>query len=118
MSTTWYTLTDPASPDPNELARIGEDWLEAPEDQPRLLSMLLNAARDQVLDYGPKLGEDEDIPERFVLAQLMQAKNLAMAGEVQSSGDYGDAGFSFTPRPLDKTVRGVIRPQDGGPDAY
>ena len=53
-----------------------------------------------------------DPPGNYVLAQLQQAKNLYTASTVREGGDYGDGTFSYTPRPLDKTIRGIIRPID------
>lgn len=71
-----------------------------------------NPARFQwVADPAPGDG----VPARYVYAQLMQAKNLYNAGTVNSGGDVGEGGFTFTPRPLDKTVRQIIRPVDGKP---
>ena len=55
--------------------------------------------------------------DRYVYAQLQQAQNLWNAGRVAPTGDLGDGGFSFTPRPLDKTIRQIIRPVDGKPHA-
>jgi hypothetical protein len=59
-----------------------------------------------------------DPPTRYVYAQLQQAINLWNAGRVSSDGNLGDGGYTFTPRPLDKTIRGIIRPVSGGPDVY
>ena len=50
-----------------------------------------------------------------ILAQLRQAENLWNAGRVNSAGDVGVEGYTFTPRPLDKTIRQIIRPVDGKP---
>lgn len=59
----------------------------------------------------------EQVPDRFVLAQLMQARNLWNAGRTTGDGDVGPDGFVFRPMPLDKTIRLVIRPIDGKPHA-
>lgn len=55
-------------------------------------------------------------PMRYVYAQLQQATNLWNAGRVSSAGETGMDGFVFTPRPLDKTIRAIIRPMGGLPD--
>lgn len=52
-------------------------------------------------------------PDRLVYAQLQQAINLWNAGNVSSNGEMGPDSFSFTPRPLDKTIRSIIRPSTG-----
>lgn len=55
---------------------------------------------------------------RYVLAQLQQTINLWNAGRVTQDGTLGDGGYVFTPRPLDKTIRGMIRPPIGRPRAF
>ena len=57
------------------------------------------------------------IPDNWVLAQLMQARNLWNAGRTTGDGEVGPDGFTFRPMPLDKTIRLVIRPIDGKPHA-
>jgi hypothetical protein len=44
--------------------------------------------------------------------------NLWNAGSVSPSGDIGPESYSFTPRPLDKTIRGIIRPTTGTADVF
>ncbi len=111
----WYV----AATDGPEVDRLLSAWPEAPIEQGEVLEMILDAARDQVLAYAPALEptvqEDgylttESIPSRYVLAQLRQAQTLWNAGQVSTAGDIGDGSFVFTPRPMDKTIRGIIRP--------
>ncbi|WP_309105023.1 hypothetical protein [Microbacterium sp.] len=59
----------------------------------------------------------DGVPDNYVYAQLQQAKNLWNAGRVNSGGELGVDGYSFTPRPMDKTIKGIIRPTDGKPHA-
>lgn len=56
-----------------------------------------------------------DPPINYVYAQLQQATNLWNAGRVSGGGDAGVEQFTFTPRPLDKTIKQIIRPVHGGP---
>lgn len=65
--------------------------------------------------YEYEAGGTSSTPTRFVYAQLQQAVNLWNAGRVSSDGTVGAEPFSFTPRPLDKTIRQIIRPLDGKP---
>lgn len=115
---TWYSV-DTAPEQERFLAAWGNN--DAPIENLETCAMLLEVARDQVIAYGPApapLVEGEPVPDppvRFVYAQLMQAKNLHNAGTVTSSGDLGEGGFTFTPRPLDKTIRQIIRPVNGRP---
>ncbi|MGW9345957.1 hypothetical protein ACWGR3_30920 [Streptomyces albidoflavus] len=111
----------------SELERLTEAWPEAPIETPEVCGMILDVAREQVIAYAPAPGEltvidgvvrplSESVPARYVYAQLQQAKNLWKASEANGNGEIGAEGFSFTPRPLDKVVRQIIRPVSGGPD--
>lgn len=106
----WYSVTSEEAVDRLHLA-----WDDAPIENLELLGFIMETAQDQVIAYAPVLAADEDVPNRWVYAQLQQAKNLWNAGRVSSSGDVGVEQFSFTPRPLDKTIRNIIRPADGKP---
>ncbi len=55
------------------------------------------------------------IPSRYSYAQLQQAMNLWAAGRADENGNIGTEGYSFQPRPLDKTIRNIIRPTSGVP---
>jgi hypothetical protein len=139
----WYTAGDAEAQQ-----RIRAAWKEAPIENSELLEFVLDVARDQVLEFAPdgepadvirRLLEgygfdaakvdavlvllDLDtaeipVPARYIYAQLQQAKNLWNAGRVDSAGDVGPEGFSFTPRPLDKTVQSIIRPRSGAASVF
>lgn len=137
----WFTFDTEDAP---ALERLMLAWRDAPVENPEVCGMLLDVAREQVIAYAPAPGtaaasvaavlerfglehhltdvlavlELEDLtdpPTRYVFAQLRQAANLWEAGRVSSSGEVGAEGFMFTPRPLDKTIRSIIRPIDGKP---
>lgn len=136
--TTWYSTADQD--------RLTGAWDDAPIEDEETCGFLLETARIQVLAYAPEsatlagaielvlatFGVSEqldtvlalldadptDPPFNYVYAQLRQAQNLWNAGRVSGSGDVGVEQFAFTPRPLDKTIRGIIRPIDGKPDVY
>lgn len=114
--TDWFT-----APEGDETAqeRLVDAWPEAPLERLEMCQLLLGVAREQVIAYAPAERDGDDWtaapPDRFVLAQIKQAENLWNAGRVASDGNVGDGGFVFTPRPLDKTIRQIIRPQDGKP---
>lgn len=115
MPITWY-VTEPD----DELGRAVAAWNgdDAPEENLEVFAMILDTAKSQVLAYAPTPPLDADWeaapPPRFVLAQLQQAINLWNAG--RATPDVGADGWSFQPRPLDKTIRTIIRPIDGKPD--
>lgn len=114
--TEWFTVAQPA--------RVAQAWPGAPEDQDEILGMLLDIAKEQVIAFAPITAFDLTDPlvpkpsTRLVYAQLQQAINLWNAGNVSSDGTQGPESYSFTPRPLDKTIRSIIRPQSGVPDVF
>lgn len=110
--TTWYSLTSPT-----EIERLEEAWSDAPTDQPEICGMLLDIARTAVVSYAGWTAVP-DVPSNLVYAQLQQAKNLWNAGRAQQDGIIGGEGYSFTPRPLDKTIRQLIRPRKGVPNVF
>lgn len=112
----WYSVDAP-----DEVTRLVGAWRDAPIENEEVMGFILGVAREQVLDFGPTLpvvpeGQAvPDPPDRFVYAQLQQATNLWNAGRVSGDGDVGEGGFSFTPRPLDRTIKNIIRPPKGRP---
>lgn len=115
-TSTWYTAPDG---DPAAVTRLVAAWADAPIENLETLGFILSTARDQVLAAAPapvSTQDWDDAPlDRYVYAQLQQAKNLWNAGTVTSSGEVGEGGFTFTPRPLDRTIQQIIRPPDRKP---
>ena len=115
-TSTWYGTNGQTAQD-----RLLAAWPDAPIENLETLGFLLSVARDQVLAFAPTAiapqNWDTAPLDRSVYAQLQQANNLWNAGRVASSGDIGDGSFTFIPRPLDKTIRQIIRPVDGKPHA-
>lgn len=112
MASTWYTLD---AENPATQTRLLAAWEDAPIENVEVCGFILEVAQEQVLAYAPTLAEDVPVPSRYVLAQLQQARNLWNAGSVTSGGEVGVESFSYTPRPLDKTIKAIIRPVDGKP---
>lgn len=119
----WYTFD---AEDEDSIERLVTAWRDAPIENPEVLSMILEVAQEDVIAYaprpdGPSIDQDGYIvpsfvvKPRYVLAQLSQAKNLWEAGRVNSGGEVGAEGFVFTPRPLDATIRKMIRPVNNKP---
>lgn len=121
-TSTWYTTAGtPAQ------QRLTAAWEDAPIENLDLCGMLLGVARTQVVAYAPAADDlsrwitVQDFaaapPEELVYAQLQQAKNLWNAGRANGDGSVGGE-FSYTPRPLDKTIQSIIRPTDVKPRVY
>jgi hypothetical protein len=118
----WYTVTGDAAQD-----RLLAAWPDAPLANLEVLGMILSTAQVQVIAFAPADPEPVVVDgyiepvaptDQYVYAQLQQSVNLWNAGRVASDGSLGVEGYTFTPRPLDKTIRGIIRPTDGKPDVY
>lgn len=116
----WYRSDTPEAQE-----RLASVWSDAPIENEEICGMLLEVAESQVLAYAPavdtvdeQLALYENPPTRYVYAQLLQAQRLWNAGRADENGSVGTEGFSFTPRPLDKTIRGIIRPLRGGGDVF
>lgn len=102
-----------------ETERLLLAWEGAPVESPEVLGMLLDVARQQVESYAPEReGPSWPVPGRLIYAQLQQARNLWNAGAAGGNGEIGADGFSYQPRPLDKTIRAIIRPTTGAADAF
>lgn len=116
-TSTWYGVGDQAAQ-----ARLVAAWPDVPVENLETLAFLLSTARAQVIAAAPAPLTGENIEtdplDRYVLAQLQQTINLWNAGRVTQDGTLGDGGYVFTPRPLDKTIRGMIRPPIGRPRAF
>lgn len=108
--TDWYSVTTP-----EQTTRLLGAWPDAPIENEELCGLILETAQEQVIEYGPELAEGAETPKRWVYAQLKQAENLWNAGRVSGNGEGGVDQFTFTPRPLDKTIKSIIRPVDGKP---
>lgn len=115
--TDWYSVVDEEAQQ-----RLVAAWEDAPIENLETMGMLLSTAQRQVIAYAPALDLEadppEEYPEDYALYQLRQAQNLWNAGRTAGDGTVGAEGFTFTPRPLDKTIRTMIRPIDGRPHVY
>lgn len=97
-------------------SRLQAAWPGAPIENEETLGFILDTAREQVEAWAPAPDPDADptdIPSHLVYAQLLQAQRLWAAGTADENGDIGTEGYSFVPRPLDKTIKNIIRPQRG-----
>lgn len=122
MTSTWFAVTNTDTPDAAEDARrerVLGAWSTAPFANLEVLSLILTVAREDVIEFAPAPGEEDDWDtapkERYVLAQLEQAKTLWDAGSTDGGGEIGEGQFTFTPRPLDARIKRMIRPVDRKP---
>lgn len=123
--TDWYRVETT-----EQQERVASAWQGAPLANLEVLGMILDTAREQVIAYAPEPPAEDlavvdgyvtpgyVVPARYVYAQLQQAINLWNAGRASGDGEVGAEGYTFTPRPLDRTIRQIIRPVNGKLDVY
>jgi hypothetical protein len=121
----WYSADSDQA-----VERVLAAWSDAPVENLEILGMILDTAKEQVQWFAPSDTDDDpeaepsywhdDVTEqpRYLYAQLQQAKNLWNAGRASGDGDVGAEGYTFTPRPLDKTIQRIIRPASGVVDVF
>lgn len=93
------------------LADLGDDAPLSAEAR----AILIDAAQAQVEAYAPALPAGTLIPARYKLALLAQIRELARSrardGDVLGYGD----GYAVRVKPLDTTVKALLRPPTGTP---
>lgn len=87
-------------------------WPDAPTENPDVLAMYLDSAKDACIAYAPELPADADgIPTGWQLAQALQARNTYNSGAVGPGGDTDGGGYGLTTFPLDWQVQQLLRPR-------
>lgn len=90
---------------------VERHWPDAVTEAPETLASLLRTAWESCEAYAPKLAEGAPVPERYKLAQILQAKAL-WAMQRQGPGDqFNDQGYSVAIYPLDARIRQLLRPK-------
>lgn len=95
----WLTL---------ETARA--QWADAPLDDV-FLFQILDTAREQCLAYAPALPLGAPIPQRYIQAELMQARAIYQSVIANQQDNVGVDGFQVRVFPLDFTIRALLRPK-------
>lgn len=78
------------------------------------LEALLTSAREQCEAYAPALPEGAEVPERYRLAQSLQARALFRAG-LTSGQSIGADGLVIPVFAMDWHVKALLRPPSGRP---
>ncbi len=94
-------------------------WADAANLEPDVLTLLLDSAYEDCVEFLPCLPEGEDYadmatPSRM-LAQAYQAKSRYNALLAGNDGAVGPEGNSLTLFPLDWQVKQLLRPKKGRP---
>lgn len=83
-------------------------WPDARRMNDENLTVYLNVAKSQVLDFAP-LAVDALPAETYYLAQLLQARNLYNS-TLGSTSSTDENGYAITTTPLDWQVKQLLRP--------
>ncbi|MBX9243416.1 hypothetical protein ICW40_01170 [Actinotalea ferrariae] len=94
-----------------------DQWADAPDDL-TVLASYLQAAYEQCVAFLPAGTWPVDgvttIPERWKLAQIMQARALYRSGLAGDGNQIGVDGLQVTVFPMDWTVKNLLRPRRVG----
>lgn len=105
----WYTSSD--------LETLVHLWPGALDISSEALDVYLEAARDQCIAFlgsgSTSFNQPDEIPTRWSLAQVMQAKALSQSPLVGHDDQYGGIGESVTIFPMDWKVKALLRPAQG-----
>ena len=91
-------------------------WADAPKVE-TTLDAVLRAAFEQLVEYAPELPVTDPptpIPERYKQAQVLHARALWQAALRDGDVIGFDDGSAVRVRPLDGTVRALLRPPTPG----
>lgn len=89
-------------------------WPDAPVDDD-ILTQYLTSAQIQCAEFAPALPDGAEIPESYVLANVMQARAIYRSLRTGNSDQMGADGFAVTVYPLDWNIRALLRPKRGKP---
>lgn len=98
------------------------EWPDAPSDE-NTLARYLGAAHEQCLDFLPHTRDEAGVlqpvtpapvPERFKLAQILQARGLYNSVATGPGDQLGDGSLGVTVFPMDWSVKNLLRPRRVG----
>lgn len=89
-------------------------WPDAPRTDP-VLDAMLAAAHGIVEEYAPALPDGAEAPPAYKLAEVLQARSLWAATTRDGDVIGFDDGGAVRVRPIDPTVKALLRPPAGRP---
>lgn len=93
------------------LSQIRQSWRDAPTDDV-VLYKLSESAKAQCLAYAPVLAPGAYPPVNYLEAQIMQTKALWNAEKANANSEQiGLEGYAVSLRPMDWTIRNLLRPK-------
>jgi hypothetical protein len=93
-----------------------EQWADAVDMEDDELTQYLASAYEQCVEFAPALAEGQTtIPQRYVQAQIMQARAIWRSITAGDDDGIGPEGFTVTVYPMDWTVKNLLRPKRAVP---
>ena len=92
-------------------ARDPDVWPDAANIGDAALDRFLAAAYASVQAYAPPLPDGADVPEAYVLANVLQARELKNATARGEQDVIGVGDYAIRARPLTAAVKQLLRPQ-------
>lgn len=97
--------------DPETLTGDESPWPDAVMMAPASLEALLTVAHETCEAYAPKLAEGGEVPARYVMAQILQARAIWQMQRQGPGDQFSPEGFSIAIYPLDARIRQMLRPK-------
>jgi hypothetical protein len=97
--------------DPATLTEDKSPWPDAVMMDPEALADLLAVAHETCEAYAPKLAADAEVPARYVMAQILQARAIWQMQRQGPGDQFSAEGFSIAIYPLDARIRQMLRPK-------
>lgn len=95
-------------------AKVISSWPEAEDlitDDPQLYSQLMNSANAICTAYAPALPEGAAVPESWLLAEVITARDLWSKLAGGNREEIGPDGMAIPVYPLVLTARTLLRPK-------
>jgi hypothetical protein len=94
-----------------DLEAIAKFWEDAAVIDEVTLEKLFIAAHELCLAYAPVLPEGAPVPERYRLAEILQARDIWSKMESGNRDEYGPDGMRLSVTHLDYQARNLLRPK-------
>lgn len=95
----------------NSTYAVGEMWPDSEYIDPSTVGSLLDAANEMCVAYAPPLPATGAVPQRYMLAEMMQAKHIWSAMRGGNSESVGPEGLAIPTYPLVFQARDLLRPK-------
>lgn len=94
-----------------DLTFVESVWADAEDIHPVTLESLFIAAHEVCIAYAPALADGVAVPERYRLAEIMQARHIWTQFSGGNREEYGADGFAVTTYPLIFAAQQLLRPR-------